>query len=70
MIMKVHGGGYLMEGSGLSVVFVRVLECMDYVSDRLICLYSEDGVVVARLYEDDRGFKARIKELKSVGLLE
>ena len=70
MIMKVHGGGYLMEVSGLSVFFVRVLECMDYVSDRLICLYSEDGVVVARLYEDDRGFKARIKELKSVGLLE
>ena len=70
MIMKVKGVGYFMEVSGLSVVFVRALDRPAHFSDRLIHLCSEDGTVVARLYEGDHGFKARIKELKSVGLLE
>ena len=68
MIYKLSGGdGYLMESGGINVFFVRA-ETSPRAGD--IRLYSVSGGISALLCDGDKGFKARVRELKSKGLLE
>ena len=68
MINKIKYGRYWVEAGGITVFFCKVRESKFLGAGYE--LVGKGGAVVAVLFSCDKGFKARVGELKKFGLIK
>ena len=68
MIIRLDSGTCFIEAGGITVFFRKARKCR--LGDECYELMGPRGDVVAAIFPFDKGFKARVAELKSLGLIQ